>query len=150
MLLREGFLETRIVGNRELASGYLGLFVPPLRITQSLDEACLGSEIVFVVDEDSMTREYVGLAEHLRVDRESQRIFLLDNHNYALAYWLESAIDGIIPTTSNCLVHVDQHSDLRPNDAILPSVADLDHTSTFEFAHARCQVGNYIVPAIRS
>jgi hypothetical protein len=45
---------------------------------------------------------------------------------------------------------VDQHSDLRPNDAILPSVSSLDPVSAFEFAHASCNVGNYIVPALQS
>lgn len=149
-ILREGFTETRPVGNRLLSPGFPGLHVPPLALVESLSHARLGSERVFAVDEDDTTRSYAGLAEHLRLDTPGRRVYVFDNHNYALAYWIESAIDGLLPHTGARLVHVDQHSDLRPNDALLPPIASLDAGSAFAWAHERCQVGNYIVPALRS
>ena len=46
------------------------------------------------------------------------------------------------------LVHIDEHSDLWPNPHTLVKADSFDLSQVFRFTNQKCNVGNYIRPAI--
>ncbi len=82
---------------------------------------------------------------------ESIPVVVIDNHNHALYFWSEALSHREIDPGAT-LVHIDEHSDLwenlhdfeleRENPEFLSRMA--------VFTNEQCNVGNYIVPAIRS
>ncbi len=79
-----------------------------------------------------------------------KEITVFDNHNHALYFWLEAYKNGVIHEKAT-LIHIDEHSDLweNKNDFNLDRTkADLEYS--WEFTNMQCNVGNYIVPAIRT
>ena len=74
-------------------------------------------------------------------------IIIFDNHNHALYFWLDAVRRGIVRSGFE-LIHIDEHSDLWPNNHTLDLERALeDEEYAWQFTNLECNVGNYIVPA---
>lgn len=87
--------------------------------------------------ENFVTTEWNGIPFHV-----------FDNHNFALAFWLEAFSSGELPKGFR-LVHVDMHSDLWKNGFDLDLERAGDGAYVEDFVNSKTEVGNYIDPAIR-
>lgn len=94
-------------------------------------------------------REFFGLETFVSSDWNRVPIHVFDNHNLALAFWLEAFASGGLPKGFR-LVHIDMHSDLWPNvhELDLSRAGDVGYVE--EFVNHKTEVGNYIEPALRS
>jgi hypothetical protein len=81
---------------------------------------------------------------------KNKEIFIFDNHNHALYFWLDAMRRGAI--SHGCeLIHIDEHSDLWTNEHTLDlEKARADEKYAWEFTNYSCNVGNYIQPALSS
>jgi len=107
----------------------------------------VGQKTVFV-DEDGKT--YVGLESWIRTDYEQIPTYIVDNHNYALQFWVETRLFANKPKYT--LIHIDQHSDLgKPSMSfeqfISKSPKKLKY-NILDYTNEICQVGNFIIPAM--
>ena len=126
----------------------------PSRIQGTIADVIIGDEIVFEEVDNNLLRSCVGLKHFVSLSQNTSKklppITIFDNHNHALYFWIEALRDGII--NPGCeLIHIDEHSDLWNN----PHTLDLDKAIndpiyTWEFTNYSCNVGNYIIPALRS
>jgi hypothetical protein len=101
------------------------------------------------LDAKGRTREFFGLENFLSSEWNGVPVHVFDNHNFALAFWLESFASGVLPKGFR-LAHVDMHSDLWPNPFELDLSRAGDARYVEEFVNYKTEVGNYIEPALRS
>lgn len=87
--------------------------------------------------ESFVTTEWNGIPFHV-----------FDNHNFALAFWLEAYASGVLSKGFR-LVHIDMHSDLWKNGFDLDLERAGDSAYVEDFVNTKTEVGNYIDPAIR-
>ena len=84
--------------------------------------------------------EYKWLKNFIHIKRENQCIYIFDNHNHALKYWIDEYKYWNIPFWFD-LIHIDQHTDMNPSEFEL----DLDNPNLDVY-----NVWNFIQPAIKS
>jgi hypothetical protein len=99
-------------------------------------------------DENWEIQYYHGLKKFLRIEKSDlPPIFIFDNHNHAIIF--RYYIKNTNKLNNMSLIHIDQHSDCRENKHILQlnkRVNELD--KIFKFWNEKCNVGNFIPPAI--
>lgn len=149
-LYHEAFFLSRPEGNNLFAwdaRTHKQLRVPGI-ISAPLHAVALGSEVVFADhDADGVLQECTGLEHFVRSTYCGVPIVIMDNHNHALFFWCEALAQGSI--THPCtLLHIDQHSDMAPNEHSLEDATSLRRV--FSFVNSSCNVGNYIDPALRA
>jgi len=79
-------------------------------------------------------------------------IFIFDNHNHALPFWYMIS-DNLKKTEEKIprLIHIDQHSDCWENlNKLYISWEDDEMEKVFNFSNKKCNVGNFIPPALNS
>ncbi|MFA7717979.1 MAG: UPF0489 family protein [Candidatus Absconditabacterales bacterium] len=115
------------------------IYVPDL-IQGTLDDLEIGSEIAFeeVVDGKLITCK--GLKHFLQIDYQGTPIFIVDNHNHALSFR---------GNEQNTLIHIDQHSDIKPNSAEF-RVHSAELKKIEDFVNKETNVGNFITAATNS
>lgn len=120
----------------------------PKRIFGTFDDVRISTRTAFRDSVDGGFREMPGLENFVTAEWGGIPFHVFDNHNYALAFWLEAYASGILPKGFR-LVHVDMHSDLWKNgsDLDLERVGDGEYVE--DFVNRKTEVGNYIDPAIR-
>lgn len=80
---------------------------------------------------------------------DSPPIFIFDNHNHAITFWYNIIYSNKIQNIE--LIHIDQHSDCWENKNHLKLNRNEDELGTvFSFCNQKCNVGNFIPPAIES
>ena len=94
-----------------------------------------------------------GLKNFLLIkDSDFPPVFIFDNHNHALSFRYE--ISHSLKSKwqkSLTLIHIDQHSDCRENNNTLKLNRDQNELEKiFDFCNAKCNVGNFVPPAIES
>jgi UPF0489 domain len=154
MHYRDKQVLTEPVGNNAFAwkeritkCGWSPSLVIPSLIDGTLDDIKIWSDIVFEEIEDGEIRSCVGLENFVQL---SKNIVVFDNHNHALYYWIDAMRRWIIQLGCE-LIHIDEHSDLWSNDHILDlEKAIKDESYAWEFSNIKCNVGNYILPGIKS
>lgn len=142
---------TAAVGNNRFgqpASGPVLSLEVPKRVFGTFEDVRLSGRTAFRDSVDGGFSEMPGLESFVSTVWEGVPFHIFDNHNFALAFWLEAYASGILPKGFR-LVHVDMHSDLWKNGFDL----DLDKAGESEyvedFVNSKTEVGNYIDPAIR-
>lgn len=129
------------------------LTIPGLK-EGTIPDVKIGTEIVFEeITGDTLhscpwLEYFIKIPENTYIGIGETVIF--DNHNHALFFWIDALNRGLLSKHAT-LIHIDEHSDLWENTNIL----DLERTKDnqkylWEFTNFSCNVGNYIVPAIRS
>lgn len=122
----------------------------PKRIFGTFDDVRLSRRVAFRESVDGGARvEMNGLENFVSTEWHGIPIHVFDNHNYALAFWLEAYAEGRIQKGST-LVHIDMHSDLWKNEFSLDLTRAGDASYVEDFVNLRTEVGNYVDPAIRS
>ena len=120
------------------------LSIPSL-IGWTLDDVRIGNAIVFEEVKNGKIRSCMWLEHFVRLQGSSIPITIFDNHNHALYFWYEALSVWVISPWAE-LIHIDEHSDLWENTHTIKS-HDLE--DIWHFTNYQCNVGNYIVPAIR-
>ncbi len=114
----------------------------------------MGSQIAFADMENGVLRECIGLEHFVNINWKHKtgntKLMVFDNHNHALYFWIDAVRRGIV-SLGFTLVHIDEHSDLWANSNHLDlRKAFEDESYAWEFTNYKCNVGNYIKPALDS
>lgn len=117
----------------------------PSRIFWDIDDVKTSHNLVFEEVENGRLFSCFWLENFVQIERNNlPPIIVFDNHNHALFFWCEAIKNGIIEPNFE-LLHIDEHSDLWPNDNKIDDFSDLQ--KMWEFTNFSCNVGNYIIPA---
>ncbi|WP_195940736.1 UPF0489 family protein [Romboutsia sp. 1001713B170131_170501_G6] len=144
----KGFYIDRPIGNNIFSyeeRSNKSIFVPSL-IEGTLEDVAVGEEIVFnEIDEDKEIKAK-GLKNMVFYKKEDKDIYIFDNHNHALYFWINSLKSNKFKKGCK-LVHIDQHKDMRE-----PENYDVDMNSlndVFRYTNEVLNVGNFIQPALK-
>ncbi|MDP2653985.1 MAG: UPF0489 family protein [Candidatus Omnitrophota bacterium] len=146
-----GFFIDRPVGNNAFSFEQRKnrrIFVAPL-IEGGEKDLAVGELPAFSEIQDGREMNRPGLKNFVHLSRQSQDIFIFDNHNHAFFFWA-AALKGGRMAVGLPLVHVDQHRDTREPPS-LPSVVmgkGMDLRPVFEYTNFVLNVGNFIRPAL--
>ena len=93
---------------------------------------------------------FYGLKNFLRIEKSNfPPIFIFDNHNHAPVFRYH--IMKQLNKESPILIHIDQHSDCWENENHLELHQNQNELEkVFNFCNEKCNVGNFILPAIES
>ena len=84
--------------------------------------------------------EYRWLKHFIHIKNNNKSIYIFDNHNHALKYWIDEYEQWNIPFWFN-LIHIDQHTDMNTSEFEL----DLQNPNFDVY-----NVWNFIQPAVKS
>ena len=93
---------------------------------------------------------YHGLKNFLLIEKtNTPPIFIFDNHNHSITFRYNIIYTKKIDNAK--LIHIDQHSDCRENKNHLQlNRKESELKKVFEFCNMKCNVWNFIPPAIKS
>ena len=93
---------------------------------------------------------FYGLEKFLKIENaDLPPIFIFDNHNHALVFRYNIIYDKWVKNIE--LIHIDQHSDCWENENHLELHRNQNELEkVFNFCNEKCNVGNFILPAIES
>jgi len=104
------------------------------------------SEICF---EEVLNGEKIScswIKNFVQLDYHGKQIFIVDNHNHALAFrYHHQPSEPSQPSKPFNLIHIDQHSDIKPNENTLAPNENIE-----DFVNTKTNVGNFIPAAINS
>ncbi|MDB8790504.1 UPF0489 family protein [Romboutsia sp. 1001216sp1] len=144
----KGFYIDRPMGNNIFSyeeRSNKSIFVPSL-IEGTLEDVAVGEEIVFnEIDEDKEIKAK-GLKNMVFYKKEDKDIYIFDNHNHALYFWINSLKSNKFKKGCK-LVHVDQHKDMREPENYNVDMNSLD--DVFRYTNEVLNVGNFIQPALK-
>ncbi len=126
------------------------IYVPSV-IQGSLSDVNKGSEVVFSEFYDGFEINKTGLMNFVYWQFDGKDVFIFDNHNHAFFFWMVTWKFGKIHKGST-LVHIDQHKDMRePSEYVqLEKREHIDLLKVFEYTNSHLNVGNFIMPAIKT
>lgn len=117
---------------------------PKLWIADTIDWTANNLEIweniVFREMKNWKVVDYRWLKNFIKLEKNNQTIYIFDNHNHALKYWIDEFKKWNISFWFN-LIHIDQHTDMNPSEYLL----DLSNPDLQVY-----NVWNFIQPAIQS
>lgn len=142
-----GFYIDKPVGNNKFSyedRNNKKIYVPKL-IQGDLEAVSVGDKCVFnEIDEDKEINA-LGLEHMVMYNFDHKDIYIFDNHNHALYFWIKSLKNEKF--TKGCkLVHVDQHKDMRVPENYDVNMEDID--DVFRYTNEVLNVGNFIKPAL--
>ncbi len=127
------------------------IYVPSL-IQGSLTDLQRGSEICFEEIVNGKKTSCIWLKNFVQLDYHGKPIFIVDNHNHALSFrYNHQHSKHSQPSEPFNLIHIDQHSDMKPNGNRFPipdswfPIPDIQ-----AFVNTKTNVGNFIPAAINS
>jgi len=93
----------------------------------------------------------INLYSSLHSEWQSAPIYIFDNHNHALFFRYQELLNWNIAKWIN-LIHLDQHTDMNDNLNVIAREAKQSYSLEyiFHFTNYKCNVGNFIQPAIQS
>lgn len=112
------------------------LYIPKL-ITWSIEDVSLGDHIVLEETQGDILVSCKGLRYFVHTEYQGVPTYIVDNHNHVLTFRHKHIWATVI--------HIDQHSDTKPNEYILWDNDDIEI-----FVHGKTNVGNFITAAINS
>lgn len=120
------------------------IYVAPL-ITGTIEDIKIGNKIVF--QEINSKWELIQckwLKNFVKINKENSNIYIFDNHNHALYFRYKEQSKWFFSKWIK-LIHIDQHTDMNENKNIIENT---DLKNIFEFTNEKCNVWNFIKPAI--
>lgn len=133
------------------------IFVPSL-IKWNLDNLEWGSEIVFEEAEFTESRlsgivnnklvSCTWLKHFIETSYEWVPVYIFDNHNHAFTFRTHYRL-SVWPLERLVVLHIDQHSDIKPNDNQLQMTND-QWPNIEQFVNEKTNVGNFITAALSS
>lgn len=109
-------------------------------IEWSLDNLEIWENTVFREMKNWKVVEYKWLKHLIHIKNSNQSIYIFDNHNHSLKYWIDEYKQWNIPFWFD-LIHIDQHTDMNLSEFEL----DLNNPNLDVY-----NVWNFIQPAIKS
>lgn len=110
----------------------------------------IGDDVVFQdFTEDGNLKTCFGLKSFIRTQYKRVPVIIFDNHNHAFFFWHEAKKNGLIQDGAT-LVHLDQHSDMKEPPTFLSASELQNLEKVFEYTNTSLNVGNFIVPAVKS
>lgn len=123
-----------------------GEIYTPSLIQGSLADIQRGSEICFEEVVNGKIISCIWLKNFVQFDYHGKPIFIVDNHNHVLSFrYNHQHSKPSTPSTPFNLIHIDQHSDMKPNENILTPNENIE-----DFINTKTNVGNFIPAAINS
>lgn len=135
---------------REQFLGTKPELIIPSCISGNIEDVRLWEGIVFEEVENGILKSCKWLKHFLRLRENEIPTTIFDNHNHALYFWIKAIHEWRIKPWFE-LIHIDEHSDLWENENFFDrdkSLKSLEYA--WEFTNFSCNVGNYIVPAIKA
>jgi hypothetical protein len=121
------------------------IYVPKL-IEGNLDDVKVGDKIVFNEIDEEKEIKAKGLKNMVKYDIDQKDVYIFDNHNHALYFWIKSLEKDKF--NKGCkLVHVDQHKDMREPDDYSVNMDSIE--DVFTYTNEVLNVGNFIQPALK-
>ena len=121
------------------------IYVPKL-IEGSLDDVVVGDKVVFNEIDENIEIKAKGLKNMVKYSIKDKEIYIFDNHNHALYFWIKSL--KFNKFNKGCkLVHIDQHKDMREPENYSVDMNDID--DVFRYTNDVLNVGNFIQPALK-
>ena len=150
--LYNGFYLDKESANSQISCCMTPLRVAPIMRINNYRQLEIDYEhLAFSEKNESWEIEYFhGLKHFLCIEKSDfPPIFIFDNHNHAITFRYNIVYDKWIKDTN--LVHIDQHSDCWNNGNNLELNWDGNELEkVFSFCNEKCNVGNFIPPAIKS
>lgn len=109
-------------------------------IEWSLDNLEIWENTVFREMKNWNVVEYKWLKHFIHIKNSNQSIYIFDNHNHSLKYWIDEYKIWNIPFWFD-LIHIDQHTDMNTSEFDL----DIKNPNLDVY-----NVWNFIQPAIKS
>lgn len=150
--LYNGFYLDEKCENTRISNCQTPLRVAPIKKIDKYDDLDIDYEhFAFAEKNESWEIEYFHwLKNFLWIEKTGvPPIFIFDNHNHAITF----RYNIIYSKKSNDveLIHIDQHSDCRENKNHLELNRDENELEKiFNFCNEKCNVGNFIPPALES
>ena len=121
------------------------IYVPKL-IEGTLDDVVVGNEVVFNEIDENIEIKAKGLKNMVKYNFKDKDIYIFDNHNHALYFWIKSL--KLNNFNKGCkLVHIDQHKDMREPENYDVDMDNID--DAFRYTNEVLNVGNFIQPALK-
>lgn len=121
------------------------IYVPKL-IEGTLDDVVVGNEVVFNEIDENIEIKAKGLKNMVKYNFKDKDIYIFDNHNHALYFWIKSL--KLNNFNKGCkLVHIDQHKDMREPENYDVDMDNID--DVFRYTNEVLNVGNFIQPALK-
>jgi len=150
--LYNGFYLDKESLNFQISAWPTPLWVAPISKVNHYENLEIdGEHFAFAEKNENWEVEYFhGLKNFLRIEKlDFPPVSIFDNHNHAIVFRYNIVYGKEIKNTE--LIHIDQHSDCRENKNHLEldwNVNELE--KVFKFWNEKCNVGNFISPAIES
>ncbi|MFN7161242.1 MAG: UPF0489 family protein [Candidatus Gracilibacteria bacterium] len=136
--------------DREKIIGRKPSLIVPSIMNGTINDVCVGEDIVFEEVEEGILKSCRGLRKFVRIKDKEQdggrEIIIFDNHNHAYYFWAEARSRGLIRDGAT-LIHIDQHKDMRDPEIYQKNedLNDLGKVATY--TNEVLNVGNFIIPA---
>ena len=150
--LYRGFYLNSESANSQISNCQNPLRVAPIKKVNNYENLEIDYEhFAFAEKNENWKLEYFhGLQNFLWIDNSDfPPIFIFDNHNNATVFRYHTIHNKKIKDIE--LIHIDQHSDCRENKNHLDLNREKNELEKiFHFWNEKCNVGNFILPAIES
>ena len=150
--LYNGFCLDKESLNSQISACPTTLRIAPLKRTNNYKNLEIDDEhFAFAEKNKNWKLEYFhGLKNFLLIEKpDSPPIFIFDNHNHAIVFRYNIIFINKIKDAE--LIHIDQHSDCRENKNHLELNWNVNELKkVFKFWNEKCNVWNFIPPAIES
>ena len=150
--LYNGFYLNKECANSQISNCSTSLRVAPIKKVKNHKNLEIDYEhFSFAEKNKNWEIEYFhGLKNFLWIEKTNYPpIFIFDNHNHAITFRYNIIYNKNFEDTE--LIHIDQHSDCRENKNHLNLNWDKNEIEkVFKFWNEKCNVGNFIIPAIES
>ena len=124
------------------------IFVPELIKIKNIEEIKIGKKIAFEdYDFEWKLSTNFGLENFYEIEKANKKIYIFDNHNHALYFWLLERNNWFL-SDNNILYHIDEHADYRDPWEYLLKPESQDNKKVFEYVNfSKINVWNYIISA---
>lgn len=145
--LYNGFYLNEMCENTRISNWKTPLRVAPIKKVSDFENLEIDYENFAFAEK---AEYFHGLKNFLRIKNpDFPPIFIFDNHNHAITFRYNIIYINKIQNVE--LIHIDQHSDNRENENHLKlNRNENELEKVFNFCNEKCNVGNFIPPAIES
>lgn len=150
--LYNGFYLDKECSNSQISNWLIPLRIAPIKKTNNYENLKIDRKHFAFAEKNSKWEiEYFHwLKNFLWIEKSDfPPIFIFDNHNHAITFRYNIIYNKNINDVK--LIHIDQHSDCRENKNYLElNWNENELEKVFKFCNQKCNVGNFIPPAIES
>lgn len=130
-----------LLGKAEIA-------LPSIKYITNSQDIVLWTKTVFEeVDHTWVLRSCTGLEHLYHLQHDSKDIYIVDNHNHALYFWIQYISSDQHNDVQ--LLHIDQHSDLNIPKQSIDRTRQKNLSYIRTYTNHICNIGNFIPPFLQ-